>query len=244
LLLSRKALMLCDARFRAGTLFTPTPEERAFFSRGDTPLQLDGPLSYLTCAFDALWRWPQTTPPLTPEADETRLRAVHGALRAALEMDARGFLNCSAATMRMLEGVPMYAVSAVSCLLQPLLTGMVDASGAKPWHRLRAVCDISDADEAALRQLLQRSVAHVDDINAAFSRIGDERAVATRQRATEDLARFGLRACALPECGAMEPQPKTFKVCSRCRGVVYCSVAHQQADWRRHKRADGCKAAA
>jgi hypothetical protein len=58
------------------------------------------------------------------------------------------------------------------------------------------------------------------------------------------VARHGLRTCALPECGATEPHPKAFKLCARCRSAAYCSAAHQQQDWRRHKRDDsdgGCK---
>jgi hypothetical protein len=59
------------------------------------------------------------------------------------------------------------------------------------------------------------------------------------------VARHGLRACALPGCGAVEPHAKAFKVCSRCRRPAYCCAAHQQQDWRRHKReGDGCKAPA
>jgi hypothetical protein len=49
-----------------------------------------------------------------------------------------------------------------------------------------------------------------------------------------------LRRCALPECDATEPQPKAFKLCGRCRAAAYCSAAHQQADWRRHKHYDAC----
>jgi hypothetical protein len=59
------------------------------------------------------------------------------------------------------------------------------------------------------------------------------------RRAAEDVARHGLRACALPGCGATEPRPKTFKVCGRCRRACYCSAAHQAADWPRYKREDG-----
>jgi hypothetical protein len=86
---------------------------------------------------------------------------------------------------------------------------------------LRTLCSISDAEEAALRQLALRSHVHTD----ALARHANEIDMATRQRAAEDVARHGLRACGLPECGATEPQPKAFKVCSRCRRVCYCSGA-------------------
>jgi shikimate dehydrogenase len=46
-----------------------------------------------------------------------------------------------------------------------------------------------------------------------------------------------------PGCTAVEPHPKAFKVCARCRGCAYCGPEHQRADWKRHKREDGCQAA-
>ena len=59
--------------------------------------------------------------------------------------------------------------------------------------------------------------------------------------AAADVARHGLRRCARPGCGATEPHPKAFKVCSRCRGAAYCAPSCQAQDWTRHKRGDGCK---
>jgi hypothetical protein len=50
------------------------------------------------------------------------------------------------------------------------------------------------------------------------------------------------RACALPSCGQVEPAPKAYKVCGRCRSVKYCCAEHQAQDWRRHKA--GCSSAA
>jgi hypothetical protein len=64
-----------------------------------------------------------------------------------------------------------------------------------------------------------------------------------RERAATDVARYGLRRCALPSCSATEPEPKFFKLCGRCRGVAYCSAAHSKEDWKRHKREEGCQAA-
>jgi hypothetical protein len=45
----------------------------------------------------------------------------------------------------------------------------------------------------------------------------------------------GLRCCELAACGAREVHIKHFKRCSACKAVVYCSCAHQAADWVRHK---------
>jgi hypothetical protein len=103
--LSRKVLMLCDARWRAGTLFTLTPEEHVYFGGFDNiPEQLNGALAYQIHAYEALWYWP---PQSTREEEEARLHAVHGALRAALELDARGVLKCSSsATLGTRVGAP------------------------------------------------------------------------------------------------------------------------------------------
>jgi hypothetical protein len=59
-------------------------------------------------------------------------------------------------------------------------------------------------------------------------------------RGAADVARHGLRSCALPACGAAEAYPKTYKLCGRCRGAAYCCAAHSAEDWKRHKRDDGC----
>jgi hypothetical protein len=112
---------------------------------------------------------------------------------------------------------------------------------------MRSLCSLTREEEAALRVLFQRLV--VDDnarqrnmhLSVTAEAKGNKQA---REAAAADVARHGLRACALPGCGAVEPHPKAFKLCGRCRGAVYCSAAHQREDWRRHKRDDGCKAPA
>jgi hypothetical protein len=251
LTLSHKALMLCDARFRAGTLFTPTPEERAVFDAQGIPVHFFSAQSYIDDATVALTQWPQ---PRTHE-DEACMRAVHGALQAALEMDRRGFVHwwdaftdASQQTRVQLDGV--FISLAISCLrafVDTFLTAALNTSTAGAWQRLRVTCAIPAEEEAALRQLMQRNQAELLAKAHVTAAIGDfelKTSAERQQRADSDLARFGLRACALPECDAVEPEPKLFKVCGRCRAVCYCSAAHQQADWRRHKRTDGCAAAA
>ena len=54
----------------------------------------------------------------------------------------------------------------------------------------------------------------------------------------------GLRPC--EHCGAREVQKKQFKLCSACKGVVFCSRDCQLANWPSHKAAckAACKAAA
>ena len=52
-----------------------------------------------------------------------------------------------------------------------------------------------------------------------------------------DVAKHGLRECALPSCSKTEKTVKEFAGCSGCRSVVYCCVEHQALDWRAHKKA-------
>ena len=52
-----------------------------------------------------------------------------------------------------------------------------------------------------------------------------------------DVAKHGLRDCALPSCSKTEKTVNEFAGCSGCRSVVYCSLEHQALDWRAHKQA-------
>jgi hypothetical protein len=81
LLLAQRCLALYHARWRAGTLFTLTPVELAFFGH-TSPVQICAE-DYIAVAADAVSDWP---PLRTPADEEARTHGVHGALRAALEM--------------------------------------------------------------------------------------------------------------------------------------------------------------
>ena len=59
-----------------------------------------------------------------------------------------------------------------------------------------------------------------------------------------DIAKHGLRDCALPYCAKTEKTVKEFAGCTGCRSVVYCCLEHQALDWRAHKKACRKKAAA
>ena len=87
--LAQRCLALYDMRWRAGTLFTLTLAERVYFADRDVPRQSPAE-SFLFCAKDAVVFWP---PLRTPAEEEARLRGVCGALRAALEMEARDDLQ-------------------------------------------------------------------------------------------------------------------------------------------------------
>ena len=76
------------------------------------------------------------------------------------------------------------------------------------------------------RGVLQTGIAKAEQSIAEFD---------ARQRA--DIAKHGLRDCALPSCSKTEKTVKEFAGCSGCRSVVYCCLEHQALDWRAHKKA-------
>ena len=59
----------------------------------------------------------------------------------------------------------------------------------------------------------------------------------SRARKRADVAKHGLRDCALPSCSKTEKTVREFAGCSGCRTVVYCCLEHQALDWRAHKKA-------
>jgi hypothetical protein len=61
------------------------------------------------------------------------------------------------------------------------------------------------------------------------------------ERRAADIAKRGLRECALPGCGAVETSVKEFKLCGACRAAAYCCADHAAAHWK--LKPDGHKAA-
>ena len=76
------------------------------------------------------------------------------------------------------------------------------------------------------RGVLQTGITKFQQSNAEFD---------ARQRT--DVAKHGLRDCALSSCSKTEKTVKEFAGCSGCRSVVYCCLEHQALDWRAHKKA-------
>jgi hypothetical protein len=221
---AQRSVALLHARWRAGTLFTLTPVEAALCEAEDMSAMWLGAHPFLSMAHAALVLWPAAS---SAAELETRLHGLYGALRAVLE-----------ARERCRNARPHVVHVQVALYLDVLLEDNADLL-----PRLRSVCGMSSAEEASLRRFRELS-----GIPAAISRSAHRQATgvlnnAQAARAAADVARFGLRACALPDCNAVEPQPKAFKVCGRCRTVVYCSAAHQAEDWKRHKKHDGCSKA-
>jgi hypothetical protein len=216
--LAQRCLALYHTRWRAGTLFTLKPEESAFLAIFPSPLQACAE-DYISQAQVAIYFWP---PLRTPAEEQARLHAVYGALRTALEMDARPDLRLRANTLNDLHLI----------LVRLRDGGML--------HRLQSTCGLSHAELTALIALAKRD-------RSSEGTAQEEKTLATlgvyRERAATDVARHGLRRCALPSCNSTEPHPKCYKLCGRCRGVAYCGAPHCAEDWKRHKREDGCRAA-
>jgi hypothetical protein len=217
--LSQRSLGLLRARSAAGTLLTLTPAESCYAEKmACTPDTLGAEL-FVQWAADALVYWPHASPALAGGAD--CLHGIHEALRAALAMQRIQQARSAYATM---------TLNRLCCVLQTVL------HNASWLHRLRSTCGLSQADEAELRKLylklLQGHEARLEVTKNDISALG--------ARAAADVARHGLRSCALPACGATEAYPKTYKLCGRCRGAAYCCAAHSKEDWKRHKREDGC----
>ena len=87
--------------------------------------------------------------------------------------------------------------------------------------RSDAVCSVLRA-----RGALQTGIADHEKTLAEF-----------RARQREDIAKHGLRECALPSCAMTEKSVKEFAHCSGCRSVVYCCAEHQGLHWTKHKKA-------
>ena len=50
-----------------------------------------------------------------------------------------------------------------------------------------------------------------------------------------DVAKHGLKECALPSCDKREASVQQYKCCSACRSVWYCSAEHGALHWAEHK---------
>jgi hypothetical protein len=247
--LKLRLLHLAHARWQAGTLFAPTAEEVAYLAEDEypyLPAQMCGAFFYIRAAdyVVEIWRFlPLCT---TPAEAEARLHAVYGALRAALEIDARGMLERHPRTGQAWpsssEASNMVVYALKSALHSLVTLALSDEAGLLP--RMRATCALSPAEETALRQLAERCKAEGERFQQELPKFAEDANAKQQQAAAADLARHGLRRCALPSCDAQEAHPKLFKLCGRCRGAAYCCAQHSKEDWKRHKREDGCNAAA
>ena len=248
--LSRGCLTLLHRRWRAGTLFSPSVvEEMLLFAssgaeraglRRDADAEdvrahiaLDALSMFATAALAALRLW---QPARSGAELEDRVRAAHGVLAAAAALDAQRTVPGRFMGVRddpLLQGkfAELHALFRVALFGEPRVLRV-----------LRTACGVSSAEKRALQKLTERIGAHGKHSAAKpLTQAWDVRRAAM---SADDVARHGLRLCALPGCGAREAHPKHFKLCGRCKAVVYCSPAHQHEDWKRHKREGGCGASA
>jgi hypothetical protein len=98
--LFRSSFHVLHARWQAGTLFAPTAEETAYFVEDAfprLPAQMCGACVYILVAEEKVAQiLPSSS--CTPEQAEAHLHAVYGALRVALETDARRMLERNTCT--------------------------------------------------------------------------------------------------------------------------------------------------
>ena len=223
-------LAACCARFKAGTLSTPTPEEVAFFS---TCKQLDAApegrvgeeLLFIS-----------TTETLDWTGSDCEVLAglkacgVSAMLQIALSLDARGELE---PWLRKRDKTH-------SCLAR-VLAGVLASNTERAQNHLCVFLPPEAEVSRSRLEALHRTLPNISGGHEPLSDISVSALVAQLQgTAAADVARHGLRTCTLPGCGAKEPHPRFFKCCSRCRSVFYCSSEHQREDWPRHRAADQC----
>jgi hypothetical protein len=243
------------ARWQAGTLFSPTAEEVAYLAEDEypyVPAQMCGAYFYIATAMEVVHdEVVGGLLPCTPAEAEARLQVRYGALRTALETDARGMLERNprtgqawSASSTASDEVKTKMSSSVFFLktaVHRLVTlALSDEAGLV--LPMRVTCGLIDAEVTALRQLAERHKAEGERFEQGLVNQREKANMMTQQAAAADTARHGLRRCALPACDAQEPHPKLFKLCGRCRGAAYCCAAHSAGDWKRHKREDGCAA--
>jgi hypothetical protein len=142
--LMQRCLALLHGRWRNGSLY------RAVVA-GDAHVVKSAPSYFFQAAEAAVVRFPELLPDTAEE--EARVRGVYGALRCALDVEARGALVCCCAQLR----APC-ATSTENQLLGvvlSLVTAALHPSGGM-LHKLRAVCGLTPAEEAELARLQQR----------------------------------------------------------------------------------------
>ena len=120
----------------------------------------------------------------------------------------------------MIAGEEQLVVSVETLITSRLYDPVFYAAVLRKW-RSEAVSSVLRA-----RGILQTGIASAEQTQTEFE---------ARQRA--DIAKHGLRDCALPSCSKTEKTVKEFAGCSGCRTVVYCCLEHQALDWKAHKKA-------
>jgi hypothetical protein len=159
----RRSLPLLHARWQAGTLFLPTAEDVAFLMADEwpgLPAQMCGAFFYICAA--ALVAKQRCLAPRTPADISVRARELYGALRAALETDARGMLERDLRTGQAWSALTTahasVVVSAIKMHIHMLVLAAL-SNEAGVLQRMRTACGLTAAEETALRQLAERHEA-------------------------------------------------------------------------------------
>jgi hypothetical protein len=134
-------------------------------------------------------------------------------------------------------------MSGEEALQRALRAGALEAfTAAEAAGRHEALNPVDEGTHTYLAQRLRSAAARHDDGADACAH-ADTCARCAHLRAAGAV-------CALPSCGAQRRggggggecddgaaslAPKKLQRCARCRSAAYCGVAHQRADWKRHK---------
>lgn len=244
--LSRQALAALLARWEAGTLFTLSTVELAYCAQEDLlPKDEDSlhialaELLFMIAA-DTAFRSPrEARGSINTNASHAGITAALRALASLIERSVK--LENPSYTPRGTVRLRLFELrSDVAMHLQPLLhTALKDPPNSLLLELRRR--GLTAGEEKTLRVVALPFVNSTIPDAQKYMYTNDEMA---SQRAAADVAKHGLRKCALPECTQQEPHPRAFKVCARCHAVTYCCREHQLQDWKRHKREEGCAAPA
>lgn len=106
-----------------------------------------------------------------------------------------------------------------------------EAPGPRFKRDIRAVTARTRKDKLIVKvQLVDAPAAPRAETNPLFERFARGKQLKKWQR--KDRMLFIPRRCEWRGCG----EEGALKRCAKCEMVMYCSAAHQKADWKRHKR--------
>lgn len=152
-------------------------------------------------------------------------------LHDAWDLELRAYIIEVFTTMADTPGVPYVAVMAglVTALLLTIKKFLDSGPGARMEWFMPVVQAWNQAVKSPLGMRAEKNAPALSQFEGS------------RGERREQLAADILRHCALGTCKCREKSFGMFKLCSRCRTVVYCCKEHQAEDWPAHKVA--CKAA-
>ena len=220
---ARRCATILLARCEAHTLLVLRPDEEAWMA---AQIGQRSPYYVLvSCASQAAKLWPPAL--RAPGAQGATLLAA--AVRALVHAHAHEFsmrlTRDTSVTIRLTSTTASMCGRFFEVLQQfdllPLVLGSCDEAAV---HALGSSLLSQFQSEPLFSNLPEQLASHVEKLTAR-------------------VAAHGLRPCALPACGAMEPHPQAFKLCARCKAAKYCCQEHQVEDWKRHKREDNCRRA-